>query len=75
MPCGQEGVKVSRLLFVDDALIFYEASQDHLTFLCWLLMWLEVLSELKIVENKKEELEERIPSIFSIDLNMYKYKS
>ena len=34
MPCGEEGVKVSRLLFVDDALIYYEASQDHLTFLC-----------------------------------------
>ena len=33
-----EGEEVSHLLFVDDILVFCEPSDDHLTYLCWLLM-------------------------------------
>ena len=49
-----EGVEVSHLLFADDTLVFYEVSQDQLSFLCWLLMWFEALSGLKINLEKSE---------------------
>ena len=45
---------MSHLLFVDDTLIFYEASQDQVSHLCLLLMWSEALSELKINLEKSE---------------------
>ncbi|KAL6345748.1 hypothetical protein AAG906_017492 [Vitis piasezkii] len=35
---GGEGVQVSHLLFLDDMLIFCEAKEEQLTYLCWLLM-------------------------------------
>ena len=43
-----KGVKVSHLLFADDTLIFCEGSLDQLIHLCWVLMWFEALSELRI---------------------------
>ena len=35
---GGVGVQISHMLFVDDTLIFCEASQDWMTYLSWLLM-------------------------------------
>ena len=51
---GGEGVKVSHLLFVDDTLIFCEAWEEQMTFLCWLLMWFEVIFGLKANMDKSE---------------------
>ncbi|KAL6326846.1 hypothetical protein AAG906_012121 [Vitis piasezkii] len=55
-PDGQECKKgsISHLLFVDDTLVFYQVSQDHLTYLSWLLMWFEVVSGLRISLEKSE---------------------
>ena len=49
-----EGVKVSHLLFADDTLIFYEAREEQMMFLRWLLMWFEVISGLKVNMDKSE---------------------
>ena len=54
---GGVGEKVSRLLFADDTLIFCEASQDKLTYLCLLLMLFEACSGLKINLVKSKLLE------------------
>lgn len=43
-----EGVQISHLLFVDDTLVFYQVSQDQITYLCWLLMWFKVILRLRI---------------------------
>ena len=51
--CG-EGVEVSHLLFVDDALIFCETSKDQLLHLHWVLMWFKAISGLKINLEKGE---------------------
>ena len=51
---GGTGEKVSHLLFVDDTLIFCEASQDQLTYLCWLLMLFEACFGLKINMEKSK---------------------
>ena len=51
---GEEGVLISHLLFVDDTLVFCKASQDHLTYLNWLLMWFEAVSGLRINLEKSE---------------------
>ena len=40
---GGEGVEVSHLLFADDTLVFYEPSEDQLTYLCWFLMWFQTI--------------------------------
>ena len=53
-PCQVRGrgggsVEVSHLLFTDDTLIFCRASKDQMTHLCWLLMWFEAISGLKII--------------------------
>ena len=36
------------LLFVDDTLVFFEASQDQMVHSSWLLMWFEAILGLKI---------------------------
>lgn len=50
----KEGLEVSHLLFVDETLVFFEASTTHLTYLNWLLMWFEVILGLKIKLTKSE---------------------
>ena len=51
---GCEVVQVSHLLFADDTLIFCEVQEEQMTFLCWLLMWFEAISGLKVNLNKSE---------------------
>ena len=51
---SEEGVRISHLLFVDDTLVFCQASQDHLTYLSWLLMWFEAMLGLRINLEKSE---------------------
>ena len=51
---GREGVEVSHLLFADDTLIFCEAGEEQMTFLCWVLMWFEAILGLKVNLDKSE---------------------
>lgn len=51
---GGGGPFFDHLLFADDALVFGEASQEHLTYLCWILMCFEVISGLKINLEKSQ---------------------
>ena len=51
---GGEGAHVSHLLFVDDTLVFYGASQDQMKYLSWTLMWFEAISGLRINLDKSE---------------------
>ena len=51
---GGEGAQVSHLLFVDDTLVFCEASQDQMTYLCWTLMWFEAILGLRINLDNNE---------------------
>ena len=51
---GNEGVDVSHLLFADDTLIYCKTSKDHMTHLCWLIIWFEAISGLKINLDKSE---------------------
>ena len=58
LPCSVRGrrgkrVQVSHLLFVDDTLIFCEAKEEQLMYLCWLLMWFEAISGLRANLEKK----------------------
>lgn len=39
---------MSYLLFADDMLIFGKASQDQITYICWLLTWFKTISGFKI---------------------------
>ena len=47
-------MEVSHLLFVDDTLIFCETWEEQMTFLCWVLMWFEAISGLKVNLDKSE---------------------
>ncbi|WKA01785.1 hypothetical protein VitviT2T_020047 [Vitis vinifera] len=51
---NEEGVQISHLLFADDTLVFFQASQDQLIYLSWLLMWFEAVSGLRINLEKSE---------------------
>ena len=51
-----DGVQTTHMLFVDDTLVFYEASQEQMVFLSWLLMWFEAISRLRINLDKSEIL-------------------
>ena len=51
---SEEGVQISRSLFVDNTLVFFQASQDQLTYLSWLLIWFEAVSRLRINLEKSE---------------------
>ncbi|RVW50744.1 hypothetical protein CK203_076894 [Vitis vinifera] len=52
----RDGVQLSHLMFVDDTLVFCEASQGLMVYLSWLLMWFEAISGLKINLDKSEIL-------------------
>ena len=41
---GGAGVEITHLLFTDDTLVFCEPSIDQVSYLSWLLMWIEVMS-------------------------------
>ena len=60
-----EGVQISHLLFADDTLVFCQANQDQMTYLSWLLMWFEVVSELRINLEKSELIP--VDSVVNID--------
>ena len=45
---------MSHLLFVDDTLVFYKSFQDQIVHLCWLLMWFETCSRLKVNSEKSD---------------------
>ncbi|RVW39511.1 hypothetical protein CK203_085969 [Vitis vinifera] len=49
-----EGAQISHLLFADDMLIFCEAKEEQLTYLCWLLMWFKAMSGLRANLEKSE---------------------
>ena len=51
-----DGVQLTCLLFADDTLVFCEASQEHMVYLSWILMWFEAISGLKINLDKSEIL-------------------
>ena len=51
---GGEGAQVSHLLFTEDTLVFCEASQDPMMYLCWTLMWFEAILGLRINLEKSE---------------------
>ena len=49
-----EDLVISHLLYAVDTLIFFQENLEQLKYLCWILMWFEVLSGLKINLNKSE---------------------
>ncbi|RVW22037.1 putative mitochondrial protein [Vitis vinifera] len=67
---SEEGVQISHLLFADDTLVFCQASQDHLTYLSWLLMWFEAMLGLRINLEKSELIPVgRVENIDDLDLD------
>ena len=42
------------MLFDNDTLTFCKAREEHLTWLCWLLMWFEAISRLRVNLEKNE---------------------
>ena len=66
-----EEILISHLLFVDDTLVFYEASQDQMTYLSRLLMWFEACSGLRInLEKSKLILMGRVHNIEDLALEL-----
>ena len=51
---GGDGVMASHLLFADDTLVFCAARDEHMVFLCWLLMWFEAISRLRVNMDKSK---------------------
>ena len=49
---GGNEVQVSHLLFADDTLVFFEDSRDQIMYLCWVLLWFETLSGMRINLDK-----------------------
>ena len=49
-----EGLEISYLLFADDTLVFCDATSFQMTYLSWLFMWFEAISNLKINLDKSE---------------------
>ena len=47
-------MEISHPLFVNDTLVFCESSQNRLTYLSWLLIWLKVISRLSNNLEKSE---------------------
>ena len=45
---------MSHVLFVDDTLVFCDASKEHVEVLSWAFMWFEVVSSLKINLHKSK---------------------
>ena len=45
---------VSHLLFADDTLVFYENSQEQMTYLSWILIWFKALLVLRIKLDQSE---------------------
>ena len=45
---------MSHLLFADDTLVFYENSQEQMTYLSWILIWFKALLVLRIKLDKSE---------------------
>ena len=51
---NREGMVVSHMLYADDTLLFCGADQEQLAHLSWLLMWLEIISGLRVNLNKSK---------------------
>ena len=45
---------ISHLLYADDTILFCGVNQEQMRYLCWLLMWFEAISGLRINLNKSE---------------------
>ena len=48
--------QITHLLFADDTLVFYKDTEEQMTHLCWILVWFEALSGLKINLEKNSLL-------------------
>ena len=51
---SKSSLNISHLFFVDDTIVFCEASKKHLTHLSWILLWFESASGLRINLAKSE---------------------
>ena len=45
---SEETLQISHMLFADDTLVFCKDSEDQLSSLCWILLWFEAFSWLRI---------------------------
>ena len=51
---SRSSLNISHLFFVDDTIVFCEASKEHLTHLSWILLWFEAASGIRINLAKSE---------------------